>query len=169
MKLVRKVTTIFDGTVNLLAVLAAVLMVFILFLIVAEVVSRGFWNRPIPGVIEATAFSLLSITFLGTAWVLREEKHVKIDLVLTRLKPANQALLNIITSLIGAIVCLIIVWYGVRVVWEVLREGYRSATMIEISLAPILVIIPVGTFLLSIQFLRRAYGYLRSRRALRSQ
>ena len=164
MKLVRKVTTIFDGTVNLLAVLAAVLMVFILFLIVAEVVSRGFWNHPIPGVIEATAFSLLYITFLGTAWVLREERHVKIDLVLTRLKPANQALLNMITSLISAIVCLVIAWFAVKATWTSFELGYTSPTDLAFPKWILLSVIPVGSFMLSIQFLRRAYGYIRGRK-----
>ena len=88
------------------------------------------------------------------------------DLVLAQLKPKPQAMVNIITSIIGAIVFLVIAWYGIDISWFAFQEGHFMVTLWEPPKWPILAIIPVGSFLLSIQFLRRAYGYLRSWEAL---
>jgi len=88
------------------------------------------------------------------------------DLVLNRLKPKSRTLVNIITSVIGAIICFILGWYGAGVVWDHFLRGAAKIRMIEVPTAPVEAIIPIGCFLLCLQFLRRAYGYLQSRREL---
>ncbi len=165
MKLIRKFTNIFDGTINIFAFLATVLLTFIMLLIVTEISVRYFWGRPIMGTVEITGYALLYITFLAATWVLREERHVKVELVLTRLKPRVQSFLNITTSLISAIVFLVITWYGVRVTWDSYQINYLSPTELETPKFLIVLIIPIGSFLLSLQLLRRTYGFLKKGRA----
>jgi TRAP-type C4-dicarboxylate transport system permease small subunit len=104
---------------------------------------------------------LLFIAFLGTAWLLRREGHVKMDILVNRLQPRAQAFLGIFSSVIGAVVCLVLVWYGVQVTWDHWLRGTYKATTMEIPNAPILVIIPLGSFMFFIQCLRRAHGYYR--------
>jgi TRAP-type C4-dicarboxylate transport system permease small subunit len=99
------------------------------------------------------------------AWVLKIEGHVKIDLVVNRLKPRNQCLVNTITSILGAITCLVLVWYGTKLSWEFFERGTITNTILELPSAPLFAIIPIGSFLLFIQFLRRSYGYLKSWKA----
>jgi TRAP-type C4-dicarboxylate transport system permease small subunit len=96
--------------------------------------------------------------------VLKEERHVKIDIVLNRLNARTQATLNIITSVIGAIVFLVVAWYGLQVTLESLQTGYRLDTPLRTHRFLIVAVIPVGSFLFSVRFLRRAYGYLVMRR-----
>jgi len=169
MKLLRKATSIFDGTINLLALLAAILIVFMMLAVTYEVVMRYFLTRPTTWVIEITELCLLFVTFLGTAWLLREEGHVRMDLVLSRLKPKTQATLNIVTSIIGAIICLTLFWYGARVSWDVFVRDYYQYSVLNIPYVVIIVVVPIGSFLLSIQFLRRAYGFLGGLRAARAE
>jgi TRAP-type C4-dicarboxylate transport system permease small subunit len=126
----------------------------------ADVISRDFLNLPIIWVFDITEYILLYVTFLGTAWVLKNEGHVTIDLLLTRLKPRTQALFGIASSVIGMAISMVVAWYGAQVTWDHLLRGVRDTAMLELPKAPILAIIPIGSFLLVIQFLRRAYGYL---------
>ena len=165
MDLRRKVTNGFDSTLNLLAVLANVLLALASLLIVTEVFVRLLLGRSILGTVEVTGYDLVYITFLATAWVLREEGHVKLELVLERLKPKVQSLINIITSLMSAIFCLIVTWYGVKVTWDSYRIDYLSPTELRTPVFLIVLIIPIGAFLLFIQFLRRTYGFLKKGRA----
>ncbi len=169
MQLVKKGTAIFDRTLNLLFLVATSLLILITLTTITEIIMRTFWGRPIMGTVELTGYTLLFITFLGTAWLLREDGHVKMDVVLSRLRPRIQSTLNIITSILGAIICLVIAWYGVKVSWYSFQTNYRAISELEIPLFPILIVIPVGTFLLFIQFLRRTYGFLRKGRALGGQ
>ncbi len=159
MRLLNKVAATFDSANKLLVLLAAVLLIFIMLGIIVDVVLRQFGIALI-WMFEMTEYSLLFITFLGAAWLLKTEGHVTMDLVLSRLNLKTQYRLNFITSILGAITCFVIAWYGTRVTWEYFQIGYTLNTELAPPQAPIMAIIPIGCFLLFIQFLRRGYRYL---------
>ena len=125
-----------------------------------DVIMRYWLARPSLWVGEVAEVALLYITFLAAAWVLRKERHTSMDIVLTRLNPRNQAILNTITSIISALICLLLTWYGARATWSHFQLGLRTASIMELPMGPILVIIPVGSFMLFIQFLRRIIRFL---------
>lgn len=162
MRLLTKGAAVFDRIIGLLALLGASLLTFMMLAVCWEVVSRYFLGRGIIWVIEFSEYNLLFITFLGTAWLLKKEGHVKMDIVLTRLNLKNQLLVNSVTSILGAILCLVIAWSGAEVAWDHLQRGLHQPTLIAPPDFPIFVVIPVGSFLLFIQFLRRSYGFLQS-------
>ena len=117
MKLLTRITRILDRLMDSFAFLACVLLGFIAFSICLEVVMRYLLNRPLVWVVEVSEYGLLYITFLGAAWLLRSNEHVTMDFLLNRLEGRNLAMLNMITSILGAIVCLVLVWYGVKITW----------------------------------------------------
>jgi len=158
----KKTDTIFDRMLTHLSILAGFLLVFATFSVTAEVIARYFLNSPIVWVVEISEYILLYVTFLAAAWVLKNEGHVKMDLILSRLNPKTQHLTNTITSVVGVIVCSIIGWHGVRVTWRLFQTDYFTPTILELPKFIIIVIIAIGSFLLVIQFLRRAYGNLKA-------
>lgn len=161
MQFQKKVTAIFDSTLNILFLLSTLIFILISLTILTEVVLRTFFARPIIGTVEVTGYCLVYVTFLGSAWLLRKEGHVKMELVLSRLKPETQTLLNIITSILGAIICLVVTWYGTKVTWYSYQTNYLNISELEVPIFPIVLVVPVASFLLFIQFLRRANGYLK--------
>ncbi|MFC2013766.1 TRAP transporter small permease [Chloroflexota bacterium] len=169
MKLLTKATAIFDRTISLIANFAAVILAFMTLIICYEIFMRYFLNSPTDWALEISGYCLVAITFLSTAWLLKREQHVKMDIMLNRLNPGDQSLMNTITSLLGTIVCLTVTWYGAKVTWEHFQSGQFFATMLEIPKWPLLLIITLGSLLLFIQFLRRTYGYLRSWRMSRGR
>jgi len=162
MKLVKKLTNFFDRTIGAMAILAGILLIFTMLSVSVAIASRYFLNRPMGWVIEISEYCLLYITFLVAAWVLKGEGHVKMDIILNRFNPRTQSLINVITSAISAIVCIILTWYGVKVTLELFQTGYFTPTILELPKFIIIAIIFVGSFLLLIQFLRRTHGYLAS-------
>lgn len=166
-KLLNKTNAILDRTMSVLAVVAAVLIVFMMLSIAADVaIMRLLLDRPQVWIMDVTSQSLLFIGFLGAAWVLKRNKHVTLDLLVTRLNPRAQVILNTIMSIIGVFICVVITWYGTEVTWEHFQKGIRSATYLEIPRGPLLAVIPLGGFLLSLQFLRRTIQYLKGWRGL---
>ena len=169
MKLITRGTTIFDRTLDLLAVLAGTLLIFTMLAISYDVVFRYFLNRPLGWVVEISEYVLLYITFLGTAWLLRREGHVKIDIVFNRLSSRNQSLLNIVTSIIAAIACLALAWWGVDVTLDNFQRNLVIRETLDVPKFILIAVIPLGSFLLFAQFLRRAYGNLASWRLTRGK
>ena len=100
-------------------------------------------------------YSLLYITFAGTAWVLKRDSHVKIDILNTLLSPRHVCILNFISNIIGVFVCSVLTYYGTKVTWDHFERGMYNPTLMEFPKGPLLLIIPVGTFLLLIEFIRR--------------
>lgn len=169
MKLPTKGITVFDHIINLLAYLAGVFVVFIMLNIAADVACRKLVGTSLVWALEFSEYSLLFITFLGAAWLLRREGHPSLDIVVNRLNPGARALVNITMSVLGALLCLVVAGFGTATTWDLFQRGVNMATMLEPPKAPLVAIIPIGSLLLFIQFLRRAHGYLGSWTALRNK
>ncbi len=126
----QKNSILFDRIVNAMAVLAGILMMLTLFLVCGDVGTKLVIGRSLPWAAEIVEYCLLWLTFLGTTWVLKQNAHIRMDMVVDRLNLRHQSLLNIVTSFLGAMVCLIIAWYSARVTWQHLQTGYKLLTFI---------------------------------------
>ena len=170
MKLLTKAGAIIDGTNRALTALAGVIVVFIMLLVSTDVIMRYALNRPLGFIVhEGTEHLLLYLIFLSAAWMLKKDRHVKMDIVLDRLNIKNQALVNVITSMLSVMVCLVLTWYGAKVTWDNFQSGTVFSFIVNIPIAPVIIIMPIGFFLLAIEFLRKSYGYLANWMSLRSQ
>jgi TRAP-type C4-dicarboxylate transport system permease small subunit len=152
---------IFDRCLNFLSSLAGVILIFIMLSVCLEVIMRYFFNRPLIWVTEVTECLLLYITFLGTAWLLREDGHVRVDIMLNRLRPRVAAFLGIVNSVIGSFVALVLTWYGAIVMWDKFQRNVYTPSIMEIPIAAIIVIIPVGSIMLLTQFILRTTKFVR--------
>ncbi|MFC2068375.1 TRAP transporter small permease subunit [Chloroflexota bacterium] len=159
MKIITKVVNIFDRTTDLLAVLSAVLIIFMMLIVCTEVAMRYFFRQPMSGVIEIAEYCILFFTFFAATWILKGEGHVTMDLVLNRLAPRVQAIANVIISIICAIVCITLIWYGVDVTRDHFQINYLLPTVLQPPSFIIIVIIPIGYLLLFVQFVRRAHKH----------
>jgi len=158
-KPVKKLGDIFDTVLDALAILAGALLYFLMISIFFDVTLRFFFGRPLGWAVEFSEYTMLYIVFLGTAWVLRQEGHVAVDVVTSRLSPKIQTYLNIITSILGAIICLIITGYGVVSTLSSFQRGLTIGAMPEYPKWLLLGIIPLGSLVLAVQFARRAHGF----------
>lgn len=160
-KLVLKASATFDRTLEILLFFAGILLGFATLSVALGIVTRYFFARPMGWVTEISEYILLYSAFLVGAWVLRSEGHVKMDIVLNMLPPKAQSLINFITSLISCMVCLIITWYGAVVTWDLFKSKAFTYTILELPKFIFTFVICLGGLLLFIQFIRRAYGYLK--------
>lgn len=160
MKLSGKITGIFDRTVDVFSIMGGVLLVAIMLAVSVKIIFRYFLHEALVGVDEIAEISMLYLTFLGAAWLLRRGGHITIDLLFARLKPKTQARLNITTSVFGLFISLILVWYGTTATVSFWQRGILTPTILEVPRALIIGIIPVGSLLLALQFLRRAWANL---------
>jgi TRAP-type C4-dicarboxylate transport system permease small subunit len=148
---------------------AAASFVAAMLIVCLDVILRYFLNCPIIWGIEICEYILLGIAFFSAPGLLREEEHVKVEIVLYYMKPKSQALLNTITSVLGAVVFFVITWYAAKTTWGHFVRSVPIMKSLRIPMAPLLAVITVGTFLLFIQFVRRSSGYLRRWATLRSK
>ena len=163
----KQANRIFDGIVSAGAVAAGLILAFVVLLVSADICMRYFFNSPIQGSLETAEYGLLFLTLLAATWLVRRDKHVRMELLIQRLKPVTQAYVNACTSILCAVICAGICYYGVLVVIDRYNTGHRLNTTLEPISYPLTAIIPLCFFLLFVQFIIESVRFTGSARSLR--
>ena len=148
---------VIDFICKLFAVAAGVLLmlvtVFIGYVIFARIihVSSPAW------ITQFTEYALLWMTFLGTAWVLGRDRHIAIDLITSHLGLRKKLAFDISHNLVGCAVCLALCYFGLMTTWSMFERGVTDVQVIDVAKYKIVLVIPLGFFLLALQFLRKLF------------
>ena len=153
--LLTKAGKAFDRLLDFFAVLAGIIAAFVTVAVSTGIVTRFMFNRPMAWVIEISEYSLLYIAFLSAAWVMKNNKHVSLDLVYNSFSPKNKVISDLFTSILGGLVFLIVTYFGFKVTRNQYITKYFTPTFLEAPKFIVTLIIPVGSFLLLIQIIRK--------------
>jgi len=135
------------------AITGAALLLFIAAIICFEVTVRAFGGSSRLWVIEVSEYALLFITFLGAPYLLEKNMHVVLDLLYHSLTRRPRLLMQILNGSIGLAVCAILTVVGVQVSVEQFSLGVREVTVMRPLSWWITAALPIGTGLMSVQFL----------------
>lgn len=113
----------FDRLIDALALLAALLLCALVVLILVDVAARYLRWFSLAWGLEASEYALYAITFLGAPWVLREQGHIAIELVVERLSPGARRIARRMADLLGALVCALLFYFACRVLWRSWESG----------------------------------------------
>jgi TRAP-type C4-dicarboxylate transport system permease small subunit len=140
---------------NLLAGLGIAVLILIIGAVCSEILLRTFFARPQVWVIEFSEYGLLFITFLGTSWLMRQDGHVRVDLLTNALGVEGKRRLALVSAAIGCAVSVVLTVFGVIVTLDAQRRGVYKPTILEFPTWLVLVVIPLGSTLLTLRFLHR--------------
>jgi TRAP-type C4-dicarboxylate transport system permease small subunit len=155
---------LFDQILIGLAAFSCTLFFIVVFAISYQVIMRYFFNMPPLWVSDFVEYSMLSATLLGAPYVLKEERHIEVDLITGFLTPDHQIFMKIITSIAGIITCAILTWYSAITVWDNFTRGILVTKTLDFPKYIALLPIFIGAFLLTIQFFRRTLFYMSERK-----
>jgi TRAP-type C4-dicarboxylate transport system permease small subunit len=159
MHFIRPIGRVLDNIENLFAVIAISILIFITASVCLEVVMRYGFNNPLIWVVEVSESALLYITFLGGAWVLRHNGHVRIDIFINMISKQHYHHLGLTTSIIGVLVSVVFTIWGITTTWDHWLRGIYKPTVLEIPSWILLCIIPLGAFLMGTRFFRQAINH----------
>ena len=131
--------TIFDKVTLSLAIAAGVLIVFLMLAVSSDVLMRYLFNSPIPTMQDIAQQALLLMTFLSATWILKLEGHTTVGIILSRLDPRTQCVLNFGTSILSALICLVFCWYGAKVTMVDFQRHALVTTELRIPYAYIFI------------------------------
>jgi len=137
------------------AVLAEISLVLLLLLVFNEVIARYVLNKPTLYSVELSEYLLIFVAFMAAGWVLQEDKHVKMHFVVNLMPDKVKHILDICTSGIVLIFCIILVWQGGKSSVMAFAGGYHSSSLLNVPLWIPYAIIPLGSLILALQMLVR--------------
>jgi C4-dicarboxylate transporter, DctQ subunit len=137
------------------AMVAASFVVFIAFSVTYDVTARKLWNAPTIWVYEVSIYLAIASVMLGSAYVLRTNHHIKVDMLINKVSPRTRKILDRISSIIGAVVSALITYKGIYMVLETYQLNQTSVTLLETPLFIPQSSIPIGAALWFLQFVAR--------------
>jgi len=156
--MMAKLGRFFDGLMLVMAWLGALCIVFVLVVVSSGAISRFVFGQSITWTTELTEYALLYMTFLLAPWVLKQDRHVRVDIVLNMIgkrSPRVVAVLEIVGNVLGLMIFGLIGYYGILVTTDNFARGVTNPTILEFPKGPLLLVIPVSCICLTIQFGRR--------------
>lgn len=151
----------FDVLLDWMAFLAGILLLTITLMVTYAVILRYIKIRPPIWVIQYTEYGLLWITFLGAAWLQRLNGHIRIDTIISNLPEKIQGKLEIINHILGCLVTLIVFYFGLFHTIDLFQRGILEVNTINVPKYIIFSIIPFGSLVLFVQFVRDTWTRIR--------
>ena len=146
---------LFEG----LALLASVALLAMVAIICADVLTR---NVAVPGLPRGVAWSneisellLYGMTLLAAPWLLREGRHIRVDIVLRALPKRAAYACEWIADAIGLVSCGWIVVYGSSAAWKSFQGGALSIKTLVLPEWWFLAPLPTCFALLAVEFVFR--------------
>jgi len=152
----------FERLTAVLAAIAACLVLAMSLWITYDVLSRYFFDASSPWAFDLSEYALVWITFLGAPWVLLQDRHVRIELLVDVLPVRVQRLLGVVVCLTAIVICAILTWRTGLAALQYFERGQMMPRIWRIPRISPYSIIPIGSALLTCAFALRLGLYLRS-------
>lgn len=154
------------------ALAACALLGAMALMICADVLLRNVQLIPgvdgLPWSNELSETTLYLVTMLAAPWLLREGRHIRVDIVLRVLPPRVGWICEWICDVIAFSCCVCVAVYGARATWESYAHGSLTIKTLVLpewwTLAPL----PLAFALLSVEMLFRMRRLALGERAPRS-
>ena len=80
-----------------------------MFLTLFDVIGRAF-DHPISGSVEVTELIMGIMIYLGVGYTTFLRGHIRVDILIINFRPRIQAILDVITGLVGLFITILISW-----------------------------------------------------------
>jgi len=164
----ERLSRVYGRLLDVLMAAACLLLLVMTLLIGADVVGRNAGLGGIPWSGEVSEDILYLLTILSAPWLLRQGRHIRVDILLRALPARAGWLLEWVGDVLGCACSLYFVWYG----WKVLAASYGSgAISIKTLVTPewwLLAPLPVAFGLLALEFVFRMHRLAQGERAPRT-
>ena len=134
---------------------AAAVLGLITLMVCYDVIARNLGLRSVVWINEVTEYALPIATLAAAPWLMWRNAHVRLDLLGMVLSPTAQRRVDRLSSALGLVVSLLMVWYAVRMLLDSRAAG---SIVIKALVFPewwLYVPVPVGFGLLALECGRR--------------
>ncbi|KJS00746.1 MAG: hypothetical protein VR68_06590 [Peptococcaceae bacterium BRH_c4a] len=139
--------------------LAGIILGVMFLSMIANIIDRKLGVSMI-WVEELSGYGAVWATYLGIAFVLSENRHVRVDILTRKLSPGGQELMRFLGDLACVVFSALITWKGLYLIWSSYISG-RHTPFLEIPIYLLQIVLPVGMFLFGLVALMDAVRYIK--------
>jgi C4-dicarboxylate transporter DctQ subunit len=136
---------------------AAYSVVLAMLITCYDVIARYFFNSPTLFAYDTSRWIYYYCTLLMAPWVFRKDQHIRIDIILVFIRSnLPRDILNFATSILVVIACMLLLYQGTLATVEDISRHMVTNSAIRIPRFLLLMSIPISSFLLSFDAIRKA-------------
>jgi TRAP-type mannitol/chloroaromatic compound transport system permease small subunit len=141
-----------DGLNQKIAVFVSWALLAAVIICAANALMRYTFNYSSNAWLEIQWYLYAAIFMLASAYTLKSDEHVRIDVIAGRFSRRTQVWLDLLGFLIFLMpVCLLILWYGIPFAMLSLQSQEMSSNAGGLIVWPAKLLVPLGFFLLVLQ------------------
>jgi len=156
--------SLFDRIEKTACTIGAIALTLMAAILGTGIVSRYLFNKPIPGVYDLVQLLLIWVVFLSLSFTQKEERHIRVEIILRRLAPKTKIYFDIAATIVGFVLCLLMSWQTAMLAWNSVMIQEYWPGLLRVPIYPSKIVLSIGVFLLAIRFL---LDTMKSIRALR--
>ncbi len=131
----QQLEKVVDFLVRVLRVIGGACLALMMLVTCLDVFLRAAFNRPISGSVDIVQFLAVIVLAAAMPYTHRQGGHVGVNLLVQRLQPRSQAIVDVITSSIALVLFAIVTWQMWLYASELWKKGEVSMT-IQIPVHP---------------------------------
>lgn len=158
----KKIVHMFDSLQNLGAYLSSVLIVLLVLLVLVEIVIRSFFDTSTMIADEYSGYLYLAIIFLALGYAFKEEAHIRITIITTRLSQAKLKIIDVIASVLALCILVFAIYRTALFTYDAYALDMLSEAVSQTPLYLTQVVMPIGLilfFLAICAYLLKRLGY----------
>ena len=150
-----------------LALVSGLAVFSLMLLAVTSVSGRNAFNAPLPGYVDWIEQAMPLIAFMGVSFVMREGGHIRMDIVVGRLRGRTLYIVELISTLAVLLLMALLLWGT----WAHFQRSFdfgapmwsRDSSMdIALPLWPAKLLAPVAFSVLCLRLCLQAWAYVRA-------
>lgn len=145
-----KTIRVINGLVKVLSWISAAVLIIAILLVVANILGRSVFKKPVPGAIELVEMLAVVVVFFGVAYTEFKRGHVHVELLTSLLSRRVQTILASIMSLLAAVYFAIMAWRCAVLAWEYWYPTFRQTFILLIPFSPFILLMAFGSAVLAV-------------------
>lgn len=154
----RLLIRLYDGVVDLMALVAAIMLVWLMVAIVVSVGMRNAGMQPFAWLFTSTEYALLYMTMLGAPWLVRRRGHVHIELLTAALPEGMRRIVSRGVAAACVAICAYLALKGFELVQTNLARNDFDVRAYFFPRWLLTIAFPIGFGLMAIEFSRFVFG-----------
>ncbi|WP_296420450.1 TRAP transporter small permease subunit [Pseudooctadecabacter sp.] len=149
------------------ALISGLAVFSLMLLAVVSVTGRNAFNQPLPGYVDWIEQAMPLIAFMGISYVMREGGHIRMDIVVGKLRGRTLYIVELITTLAVLLLMVMLVWgtwahFQRSFDWAAPLWSRDSSMDIALPIWPAKLMAPLAFSVLVLRLLLQVWAYGRA-------
>lgn len=145
--------TFFNRVLNVCSLFSGITITVIAFIMCYDVVLRYFFLSPTYWADEVCEYIIVWSVFLGMAWVVRENAHIRVEIVFDRVSVKWQGIFNIISTILVLLFFITFFYVSAKMCLKSFQLNFTSISPLHMPMFIPQLSLVIGGFIVILQLL----------------